>query len=96
MKYYEACKKMREKRHITLKQVAHSTGYSVQNISAFEHGRINNSIIYNFYLLYIVRESDLRKLVDDAPEGNIFDVPEYLLERFNYATPYDIDGNFYI
>ena len=45
------CQKARLKNSQTLKDVASETYYSVENISAFEHGRVRNSQILIYYII---------------------------------------------
>ena len=68
MKYNEACRKAREEKNITLREIAEATGYSVQNVCNFEHGRTNNAILYHFYLMNIITSRDMNILCDDVPE----------------------------
>ena len=78
MKYNEACKKAREDKNITLREIAEATGYSVQNVCNFEHGRTNNAMLYNFYLMNIITSRDMNILCDDVPE-----IDEITPEQFN-------------
>lgn len=45
------CRRARRRRDLTQKQVAECTGYSVENICAFEKGRNSNSRLLIWYLL---------------------------------------------
>lgn len=89
MKIHEACKKARLDKKITLNEIAQATGYSVQNICNFEHGRTNNGFLYNFYLMNIITARDIDILCDDAP-----DIDEMTTEQFNdlfYRGIRDVD-----
>ena len=44
------CKAFREKIGYLQSDVAKQTGYSKENVSAFENGRNNNATIYNWYV----------------------------------------------
>lgn len=44
----------------TQAEVANSTGYSVESICAFEHGRTNNAEIFSWYIGKGVIEHDQR------------------------------------
>lgn len=44
------CKRWREKSGYTQKEVGKMVKYSQKTISAFELGKINNLIIYDFYV----------------------------------------------
>lgn len=46
----ERCKEHRERLGKCQYDVAHDTGYSKENVSAFETGRNNNAIIFNWYV----------------------------------------------
>lgn len=78
MKIHEACKKARLDKGITLNEVSKATGYSVQNVCNFEHGRTNNALLYHFYLMNIITKRDIDILCDNAPE-----IDELTDEQFN-------------
>ena len=82
MKFYEACKAFREKRGVRLVDVARDTGYSVQNISAFEHGRTSNASIYNYYLNHIVDCKELVYKDSDSVVVVCDEVPDFIIEQF--------------
>lgn len=44
-----ACGQYRRRERVPQARVAVDTGYSVESISAFEHGRSNNLMIYLWY-----------------------------------------------
>lgn len=44
------CKDFRIKNNIRLEQIALDTGYTVSNINAFEYGRNNNALLYQYYI----------------------------------------------
>lgn len=44
------CRKLRHEKGLRLKDVAQETGYSVENIQAFERGRNRNALILLWYL----------------------------------------------
>lgn len=45
----KSCREWRLNNGFTLKDIAIDSGYSIQNICAFEHGRTNNMIILLTY-----------------------------------------------
>ena len=74
MKYYEACRLARIKRGIPLREVAEATRYTVQNVSAFEHGKVSNSTLYNYYILYIIPREYIAKYDTNAPTYSLSDI----------------------
>ena len=44
------CQNYRKKLNVKQIEVALETGYSLENVSAFENGRNNNANIYNWYV----------------------------------------------
>lgn len=51
MKIGKVCRSARRRRDLTQSQVAQITGYSVENICAFENGRNRNMNILLFYIV---------------------------------------------
>lgn len=45
------CRRARRRRDLTQKQVATMTGYSVENICGFEHGRTSNAKLLVWYIV---------------------------------------------
>ena len=48
----KACQRFRQKQGISQSTVANETGYSVENVSAFECGKNDNSKIFLWYLYH--------------------------------------------
>ena len=46
----KACKDFRVSLGILQSEVAHDTGYSIENVSKFEHGKNNNLRIFMWYV----------------------------------------------
>lgn len=46
----EMCARVRRRHGITQVQVAIDTGYSTENICAFERGRNNNAMVFAWYI----------------------------------------------
>jgi transcriptional regulator with XRE-family HTH domain len=53
------CKKFRESRGYYQSRVADDTGYSIENVSAFEHGRNDNYRLLLWYIMHGMNISDL-------------------------------------
>lgn len=59
------CQTYRKSISILQTQVAEETGYSTENVSAFENGRNDNIRIFSWYLL---RGLDARKTLSDCED----------------------------
>lgn len=60
-----ACQAYRRRVGVTQSRVAVDTGYSVESVSAFENGRINNLMLYLWYAGHGMDiESEVRRLRD--------------------------------
>lgn len=60
-----ACQAYRRREGVAQSRVAVDTGYSVESVSAFENGRVNNLMIYLWYALRGMDiEQELRRLRD--------------------------------
>jgi transcriptional regulator with XRE-family HTH domain len=46
----KACRKIRQSKHMSQKQVAKATGYNDRTISQFERGYSNNALILIWYI----------------------------------------------
>lgn len=66
-----ACKNARKRNGKTQASVATSLGCTVENISAFEHGRNNNAIILFYYLSHFNAFIEIQKLVKTIPKNEV-------------------------
>lgn len=63
VKLGKLCRRARRRRDITQKQVASATGYSVENICGFEHGRSANAKLLLWYIFEMGLTIDEIKVV---------------------------------